>query len=225
MDAEKQVLRIGIEGRWEANEFAQSLSALDRLYTLRFGLALEKQELIELRDVFLDAPFPPFSRSLRYLRHWTRVAPSTLLRSERAALVAGGRITSVSSELLEPDERLVVQRVIYGSPGIKDLAGVGEIVGHLKDLLLRLIDHWSTKQRRSLENRHLELENERLELENRQRQVEVAKQFVGLAGELGYTEQERRQLVAAVMHEQQPIVTLISAGKITSVDAIDETQP
>ncbi|MBS0446597.1 MAG: hypothetical protein JSR59_11690 [Proteobacteria bacterium] len=41
VDAETQVLRIGSKGRWEASEFAQSLSALDRLYTLRFGLALE----------------------------------------------------------------------------------------------------------------------------------------------------------------------------------------
>jgi hypothetical protein len=45
MNEEKQVLRVGIDGHGEASEFAMSLSAIDRLYTLRFGLALEMDEL------------------------------------------------------------------------------------------------------------------------------------------------------------------------------------
>jgi hypothetical protein len=54
--------------------------------------------------------------------------------------------------------------------------------------------------------------------------VEIAKQFVGLAQDLGYTKREMRQLVAAVVHEQQPLVKLITAGKITSADSIDGQQ-
>ncbi len=107
-------------------------------------------------------------------------------------MLGRGPLTIQASELLEPEERLVVQRVLYGSPGIKDLVGVGEIVGHVKDLLVRLIEHWSTRRQRSLEN-------ERRELENQQLQVEIAKQFVGLARELGYTKKEMRQLVSSVV--------------------------
>lgn len=219
MNEERQILRVGIDGAWEAGEFATSFNALDRLYALRFALALELEELRELRDFYMDAPFPPFPRSLRSLRAWARLAPPSVLRSGRAPLLGRGELPfAVASELLEPDERLVVQRVLYGSPGIKDLVGIGEIVGHLKDLLVRLIEHWSTRRQRSLEN-------ERRELENQQLQVEIAKQFVGLAQELGYTKKETRQLVSAVVLEQRPLVRLVAAGKITSADTIAGEPP
>jgi HAMP domain-containing protein len=217
MNDETQILRIGIDGRWEASEFATSLTALDRLYTLRFALAMEQDDLRDLRELYLDAPFPPFPSSMRYLRRWAKLASPTFLQPERTPLTSATRITAVSG-LLEPGERLVVQRVIYGSPGIKDLAGVGEIVGHVKDLLVRLIDHWSTRRQRKLEN-------DRRELENQQLQVEITKQFVGLAQELGYSKHEMRQLVSAAMHEQKPLVGLIASGKITSADTVDESRP
>jgi HAMP domain-containing protein len=214
MNEERQILRVGIDGEWEANEFATSLTALDRLYTLRFVLALEAEELRELRDFYMDAPFRPFPGSIRLLRRWARLAPPSIFRLERAPVLGRGPLTTQASELLEPEERLVVQRVLYGSPGIKDLVGVGEIVGHVKDLLVRLIEHWSTRRQRSLEN-------ERRELENQQLQVEIAKQFVGLAQDLGYTKKEMRQLVSSVVLEQRPLVRLIAAGKITSADTIN----
>jgi HAMP domain-containing protein len=214
MNEERQVLRVGIDGEWEAEEFATSLNALNRLYTLRFAIALELEELRELRDFWMDAPFPPFPHSPRSLRRWAKLAPPSLLRPERVPLLRGGRVAPLASELLEPQERLIVQRLLYGSPGIKDLAGIGEIVGHLKDLLVKLIEHWSTRQQRSLEN-------QRRELENQQLQVEIAKQFVGLAHELGYTKREMRQLVAAAVREQRPLVRLVASGKITSADTVD----
>jgi hypothetical protein len=219
MNEERQVLRVGIDGTWEAGEFAASFNALDRLYAMRFAIALELEELRELRDFYMDVPFPPFPRSLRALRAWARLAPPSVLRSGRAPLLGRGEVPfTVASELLEPEERLIVRRILYGSPGIKDLVGIGEIVGHLKDLLVRLIDHWSTGRQRSLEN-------ERRELENQQLQVEIAKQFVGLAQDLGYTKKEMRQLVSAVVLEQRPLIRLVAAGKITSADTVSGEPP
>lgn len=212
MDEEQRILRIGIDDRWEASEFAASLNALDRLYCLRLGLTLEMEELRELREFYFDAPFP-IRHSLRYLRRLTKQSPA-LLYGDRGPLVSRGRVSPLALEQLEPEERLVVRRVLYGSPGIKDLAGIGEIIGHVKDLLIRLIEYWSTRRQRKLEN-------ERRELENKQLQVEVAKQFVGLAQELGYTKREMRQLVVAVVNEQRPLVQLIADGKIKSADSVD----
>jgi HAMP domain-containing protein len=215
-EEETQILRIGLDGRWEASEFATSLTALDRLYTLRFGLAIEEDELRDLRDFYREGPFLRFHSSTRYLRRWANLAAPKLLHAERTPLVSAAQITA-AAELLEPGERLVVQRVIYGSPGIKDLAGVGEIVGHVKDLLVRLIDHWSTQRQRDLENVRRELENQTLE-------IEIAKQFVGLAQGLGYSKREMRQLVSIAIQEQRPLVRLIATGKITSADTVNEAQ-
>lgn len=42
---------------------------------------------------------------------------------------------------------------------VKDVAGLGEVVGHLKDLLLKIIETISTREERKLRNEHLRLEN------------------------------------------------------------------
>lgn len=214
MNEEIRLLRIGIDGRWDAAEFAKSLNALDHLYTARFAIGLELEELRELREFYADAPFPPYPRSLKWFRRWVKLAPPSLLRIEHIPMIGGADAFALISDLLEPQERLVVQRVLYGSPGIQDLVGIGEIVGHLKDLLVRIIDHWSTRRQR-------DLENERRELENRQLQIEIAKQYVDLAREVGYSKREMRQLVGSVVREQLPLIQLVAAGKITSADIVD----
>jgi hypothetical protein len=218
MDTDNGTLRIGIEGRWEASEFSQSLASLDRLYVLRFGLALEKQELNELRELDFDFPFSRGLRSARTFRRWARTSPANLILGQRTNLVIDGRISDLTSELLEADERLVVRRIIYGSPGIKDLVGFGEIIGHLKDFIQFGIEHWSSRRKRSLED-------DRLELENKKLQIEIAKGFVDIADSLGYSTQEKRQLVAAVVHEQKPLIQLISDGKIVSAEIVEDSLP
>lgn len=216
MNDETQVLRIEIDGRWEATEFVAALSAIDRLYTLRFGLALEQEELHDLREIYLNARVPPVLSSVRYLRRGQELDPTILPFPEWTPVTTASRITAIS-KLLEPSERVVVQRVIYGSPGITDLIGISPIVGDIKDLLVRLIDHWSTRRQR-------DLENDRRELENRQLLVENAKRFVDLASDLGYSKREMRQIVSTLMQELKPLMGLIAAGKITSADTVDDSQ-
>jgi HAMP domain-containing protein len=217
MDDRTRVLRLGIDGRWEAREFAQSLSALDRLYTVRFGLAVELEELRDMRDLYMEFPFPPFVRSSKHFRRWAKLLPPAFLRSELATQATGQKRLALWDELFEPQERLTVKRVIYGSPGVKDVAGIGEIIGHLKDLLVRIIELWSTGRQRNLEN-------ERRELENEQLQIQIAKDYVGLAREIGYSNREIRQLVASVVREQRPLIQLVAAGKVTSADTIDDEE-
>ena len=40
------------------------------------------------------------------------------------------------SQLLEPEERLKVRCISYASPGATDLAGIGTVIGHIKDFIL-----------------------------------------------------------------------------------------
>lgn len=200
MDEGKKILRIGIDGNWTASDFAQSFEALDHLYNSRFIFALEAEDFRELRMRYKDfGPYP-------HMRRMGYIAPSPLLHF-------GASIDADS--LLEPDERLFVRRVIYGSPGLKDIAGLGEIVGHVKDLLIKLIDVCSTGRQRELENQRRELENQKL-------QVEITKEYLALGDSLGYTNYEKRQLIAASIAEQQPLIRLIEEGKIVSAQLLDE---
>lgn len=214
MDESIQLLRLGIDGHWEAREFAASYTALNRLYTFRLGLTVESEELQDVRNFYMDLPFPSSARSMKHFRRWAKQFPPAFLRSEIAPSLASPEGLALWEELFEPQERLVVRRVIYGSPGVNDLAGVGEIIGHVKDLLVRIIEHWSTRRQRDLENERRELENEQLE-------IQIAKEYVGLAKEIGYSKREIRQLVASVVREQRPLIQLVAAGKVTSADTID----
>jgi len=42
---------------------------------------------------------------------------------------------------------------------VKDVAGLGEVVGHVKDFLLKIIDTISAREERKLRNESLRLEN------------------------------------------------------------------
>lgn len=84
---------------------------------------------------------------------------------------------------LSKREKLKISKINYGSPGIADLAGVGAIVGHLKDFFLQLISLKVTTKQRDLENEERALRNDLLrvekqeklmELEEKRREVELA---------------------------------------------------
>jgi hypothetical protein len=70
------------------------------------------------------------------------------------------------SQWIQPEERLDVRRIDYASPGSADLVGIGAIVGHLKDFMLKMIERQDLKRQRELSEERAELENERARLEN-----------------------------------------------------------
>lgn len=41
---------------------------------------------------------------------------------------------------------LSVRQIQYASPGFKDLAGIGEVVGHIRDLIIHLIENHNSER-------------------------------------------------------------------------------
>ncbi len=124
-----------------------------------------------------------------------------------------------------PQAELEVCQIQYSSPGFTDLAGVGTVVGHVKDFLFRLIDYRVHSRRRSLEDDHLaaqntkiQLENEAIRLKNAQLQMENARQFLELAKANGFSEDEIQKLMQPVTGVQETLVRLVSDGRIESVE-------
>jgi hypothetical protein len=68
--------------------------------------------------------------------------------------------------LFYPEEKVKVRRVRYESPGLKDIAGVGEIVGHVKDFVLAVINLCVDRQKRKHKNEERSLKNDQLRIEN-----------------------------------------------------------
>jgi hypothetical protein len=73
---------------------------------------------------------------------------------------------------------------------IKDLAGLGEIVGHIKELILKLIEVWATRDEGKLKKQRMRLENARefLELSEKYRLTpERLNEYITLANDSSAT--------------------------------------
>ncbi len=210
-----QIMRLDIDGDWTAEEFSSSFRLVNELYSLRAIIHIEKESLDELETYtreFFD--FPPFWRRLPrrlralYLARGLPFPPAPL------PLIDLNTPESTFG-LLEPEERLRVTKIQFSSPGFKDLAGLGEVVGHLKDFILRLIELYASRRQRHLENELWEEEIQAKRLEN-------AKSFVELAKECGYSKADMRKLVQWVDSRQNVLIPLIERGKIRNAKLLRE---
>src|SRR5439155_16529161 len=110
------------------------------------------------------------------------------------------------SRLLYPHTRFEIRRVQYASPGFADLAGLDSAVGHVKDLLIHVIEHRSS--------RPPVLSSDRAALEKQLSRFDNARQFVLLAVELGYSAQDFGNLVRFVDATQDAIVAAVEKHKL-----------
>ena len=120
-------------------------------------------------------------------------------------------------DYMEPEERLEVRRLQYASPGVSDLAGIGVIVGHVKDFVHKLIDRHDTQRQRDLNDEKMAIENERMRIEN-------ARNYVALGREMGFSDTEIRKLVAHVDDKQEILIKLADEKKLTGVSLIGDGQ-
>jgi len=187
------IFRVEIAGTWTAGEFAELLSKLQDLYGFQFLLhrMLERRHLIPL------------------LSGTTAPEQSTSL-SDRIQLTIPQLLRSPTVHaFVQPRELdLTIKRLSYGSPGISDLAGVGEIVGHVKDLLLRLLELGTTREERKEKTRAMRIEN--------------ARSTVALAKEMGYSNEQIQKMVRWVDERQKPVFEFARQEKLTGINVIPE---
>jgi hypothetical protein len=191
---------------------ADCLANLNDLYNLRLILEIEREAVRELEDYYIDFfPLPP--RVRRRLQRALPLARTELFLPSIRELSNPSDLSSLAN-YFEPDEYLQVCRVQYASPGSIDLAGLGAVVGHVKDLLVRLIELASERKKH-------ELENESIELDNQKKRIENARLLVQLAKDIGYTDAEMRILTASVDNRQKPLLDLVEAQQILSAKLLE----
>src|SRR5208283_3702640 len=213
MDGSIEVMRIEMDGRWSAAEFGQALINISDLYDIRLFLELLREDQRDLERFYEEfMHFGPFRH--RWRRRFWGAAPWGPGPSLGMLPLLDETQLSHLRRLFEPEERLEVRRVSYASPGLADLAGIGAVVGHVKDLVIKLVDRRDTQRQRELSDERAALENDRIRLEN-------ARNFVALGRDLGYSDRELRLLVAQVDKKQEPLVRLIEQQKLRGVSTPD----
>jgi len=217
MERSTQILRLEIDGRWSAEDLGQALVSVSDLYNLRLLLELLREGQREWESLYEEMRhFPPFRHRWRKFFPYWRVLPWAQGFPGGLPPALDEAQLSRLSQLLEPEERLEVRRISYASPGATDLAGIGTVIGHIKDFILKLIERRDSKRRRQLDEERAALENDRIRLEN-------ARILVALARELGYSEAELRRLILYVDGKQGTLVSLIQQRKLVGVSIPDTT--
>lgn len=215
MDESRKIMRVEIGGDWTADDMIRSFTCLRDLYNLRLILQFEYEDWREWREFYREVGlFPPFRK--RFPLHLSRHPELFNDYPSRNVPLSDEELSELST-LFFPDESLNVRRIKYGSDGIKDLAGIGVIVGHVKDFVLDLVRLRVEKPKRDLENEEREIKNKALRIEN-------ARSFVRLADELGYKKSQIRKLVKLVDDRQDGLQTLIDEGKVRDVKLLESSE-
>lgn len=218
MDETVRVMRLDIEGRWSTRELGELLLSITDLYNLRLVLQVLKEDWRDLDEMWHEMMhFPPFRR--RWDRRGGPIPPPFLLSSYPWIPMLPTDSTELVrlARIVYPAEALEVRRLRYESPGITDIAGLGEIVGHVKDFILRIIEHRSQRRKRELDNARAEAEIAAMRIEN-------ARQLVSLAEQCGYDRTEMRKLIGFVDGKQEVVIQCADQAKLVSVRVLDENE-
>lgn len=201
------MLRIEIAGRWSAKDFADYYESLDALYSLFAVVTIEQDSAHEFERFYRDFlefyPGPKMPRRYRYFLGMQRG-----LGGMGHTPIDASKFRDAAA-LLDADERLSVRRCEYASPGATDFTGIGQALGHLKDVVLKCIDVWVNHDERKIKNQILEQERDAAALKNVRERLSVLK-------ELGYSDSQCRQILAEVSPAVAKLEALAQRGLITN---------
>ncbi len=109
---------------------------------------------------------------------------------------------------------LVVSRCNFASPGITDLAGLGQVLGHLKDILSSILNYSARRRERQLNEALLSEQLIAAKISNIASQVTLLKS-------VGYSDYQCRRLLEEVAPVVQVLGGLANAEKLVSVATIE----
>jgi hypothetical protein len=186
MDSARLVIRLEMQGSWTAEDAGICFTNMSKLYEIGLFVALLNEDK---------------SFAMHYKIPYDHIGID-----KKFELFASG---------ISASKKLTVGKMRYASPGAIDLVGIGAVVGHLKDFVLKMVERSDLRVERKLNEQRLLLENQRLEIEN-------ARQFISLAREVGLSEIELRGIADLTRETGKGISQLIEQGKLTKVAVLDD---
>jgi hypothetical protein len=233
-DNDIQTMRIVIDGEWTATEMAQSFRALDDLYNFRVFIRSDMPHRFYKR-LGRRFPFPPeffleeFGPLLLFDKMFPLVGSPEVPGEGRDLLYAMMVMLQAVREDDSSVSALEVRAVKYVSEGFKDFAGIGEIVGHVKDFVLRLIEIFITRKHREelceqarLENEERRRRMEQLDVEIQKQKLENISQYVQIMRDAGFSKVAVKRAMQAIDLRADILGTLIESGKIKAITSIEE---
>lgn len=209
-NVKKNNLRMNVDGKWNAFDVGVFFMTLNRLYVFFTLIEVLKQSDLKgdkelknsTRRVMIANQYIPLNRIL------LAFLPSSSLMEDKEL----GKYFREFTSLRRIDyQKLEVLRLKYSSPGSFDLVGFGAVVGHIKDLVINLLEGKRTKTKRDLENEKLKIQNDVLKLERNIKQAELLEK-------VGISSKEIRQIFLQKLNDEYNIIELLNEGKIKGIE-------
>lgn len=211
-----KTLRFHIDGAWSAQDFADYFASVNYVYSVLAVVNIERDSAREWEHHLeeFDFMFHKMLSSSKMFRHWLAfqrsVTPGPLHLLDATNL-------DRSFTVIEDSERLKVRRLQFASPGHTDLSGIGQAMGHVKDIVSKLIDIRVNSKERKLNNEILEEECRSAALRNLREQISILK-------ELGYTEAEVRAIVASSNPSLEKLSQFANCGMLTAITETNDQE-
>lgn len=216
-----QLLRLNIDGNWTLDDFASTYEAIEQLYEFQAyclwanEMGFHKSSSEHLHRM-MDAEF-----LLRFPAPFWGDQDTTL--ESIADLTHRIRDVSRKQFPMHIPQRATVKRITYSSPGVTDIAGLGEIIGHIKDLIIKVTEMCLNRQHQKEVARQLKIENDKSELEMVGLRLTAIDQFIDVARKAGFTKKQIRTTIQSVDGKVDLIEGLVEQGKIKSIELIEES--
>ena len=193
------MLRLGIDGRWEPEDFIEVLKGIESIY---YKMIVRRRDRFEPPFFWLERAHLAFSfdEQIDHSNDWLLARARTTVRSP---------------------SRLRVARIEYASPGGIDLVGLGEACKAVEGVVDRLIKFFTERHLRrerdkqeTLETARMETQLEREQESLRALKIENARSLLALRRE--YPEADEELFIELVVRDQDRLIPRIAERKLVS---------
>lgn len=207
IDVSSQI-RININGKWSNVEFINLLTALQNIYELYIiSNEIAKYDSI---DNFYSGNTDKNSLAITILEKNFMNADVTMidLKSNKMNIYTDSNSFRLRFTI---EDELTILKLKFSSPGFADLGGLGAAIGHIKELIIRLIDLYENRKIKQLEFEKLQIENDLLK-------IDKAQKVVSLLREIGYPESKIIKILETEDKSIQTLAQFVDNGKIENVE-------
>lgn len=134
--------------------------------------------------------------------------------------ITGTRVVGLSNyySTIERNFPMKVSKIIYASPGFKDITGLGEAISHIKDIIIKIMDYFMNSDQRKQVIRGMRIENDKQQLDLEILKIKKNQEYINLLRDCGFTKAEIRKILILETKGVEQLGELVKSGKITGVE-------
>lgn len=216
----KAHIKFFINKEWNANAFGRFFTAIDLLYNFEYSRSVLLDELLRTKKVYSKIK----TRGAR----WIEIPVKSPLLKKRCigflvthaldremTQFTGSKLHTILPDYYKQVANLEVTQLQYASPGFSDFTGIGSVVGHLKDLIIRWVEHRETREGRKIENLKGQVELDLLKIDR-------MKKFSLLLKEVGFSDEDVKKILSKEIEHLTTVRGLIESEQIEKIEFTEE---